>query len=82
MSIQEMKEAVSRMPPDELASFSAWFKAYEAEKEGERQHSAPLPEFEPVPYERIAHLLGTGEGPSDLARNKAYLKGLGESSMR
>jgi hypothetical protein len=28
MSIQEMKEAVAGLPPDELAEFAAWLDAY------------------------------------------------------
>jgi hypothetical protein len=31
-TVKEIKEAVSGLPPDELAQFRAWFKAFDAER--------------------------------------------------
>lgn len=31
MSLQEMKEAVTKLPPDELAEFAAWLDRYRAQ---------------------------------------------------
>jgi hypothetical protein len=33
MSIEELEEAVSKLPPDKLAEFSAWFDVYRHQKE-------------------------------------------------
>ncbi len=50
----------------------------EAEEEAQQQDS----DTPSVPYDRIKHLAGSVKGgPSDLATNKKYLEGLGESSM-
>jgi hypothetical protein len=31
-NVAEIEEAVSRLPPEELAAFRAWFEAFEAER--------------------------------------------------
>ncbi len=50
----------------------------EAEEEAQKQDS----DTPSVPYDRIKHLAGSVKGgPPDLATNKKYLEGLGESSM-
>ncbi len=55
----------------------------QAKEDHRASRTYSLSGFEPVPYERIAHLAGVLKGgPHDLASNKRYLEGLGERSMR
>jgi hypothetical protein len=42
----------------------------------------PLPGVARVPFARIAHLVGTGEGPGDLSTNPAHLDDFGRGAMR
>lgn len=69
MSIQEMKQAVADMPPDERAEFAAWLN----------EHWTEQPR--PVTFEDIKHLVGIGKGPGDLATNPNYMDDYGQGSM-
>ena len=84
MSIQDIEAAVSKLPPDQLQAFFSWVDRFRSEKTPPSLSGdgGTIIEQETVPYERIAHLAGIIDaGPSDLASNKKYLDGLGESSM-
>ena len=77
MSVQEIKEAVAGMPPDELAEFAAWLDRYR-----ERETGGTEPPEKPVTFEDIKHLAGIGEGPGDLSTNPKYMDDFGQSSLR
>lgn len=80
MSIQEIERAIATVPLEEARRLRRLLDRRLAQ-EGARPEEAA--EYEPVPYERIAHLSGVFKGgPTDLASNKRYLEGLGERSMR
>ena len=85
MSLQEIETAVAKLSPNKLRAFSAWFAEFLAAGDGESAQTREKPPVEPgsVPFRRIADLAGSVKGgPPDLASNKKYLEGLGESSMR
>lgn len=81
MRVSELEKAVTELTPQELASFAAWFSSYypQAQGDGAEADEATFVSA----YEASKHLAGCLKGgPSDLATNKKYLEGLGESSMR
>ncbi len=75
--LQQTLDALPEGPREALAA--RLLARIEAEMESGTLGPAP---YRTVAFEDIEHLLGTFEGPPDLSRNKAYLAGLGESSMR
>ena len=85
MSLQEIETAIAKLSPDELRAFSAWFAEFLATGDGSSAQTQDRPSAKPgsVSFERIEDLAGSVKGgPPDLASNKKYLEGLGESSMR
>lgn len=74
MSIHEVKRAIAELPPEEQDELAAWFEQRREVEEG--------PEFEPVPYERIAHLAGSLHGPGDLLSNPAHMEEYGKGARR
>jgi len=59
MNIKEIQQAITRLSPDELARFRAWFKEYESNvKPGEGNDSKPP--IEDVLKKARGSLKGTG----------------------
>ena len=85
MSIQELEAAARALPLDQARHLQRVLDERLGEDAG--GDGAPLPkktpkEYEPVPYERIAHLAGiVSSGRGDLASNKEYLRDLGKNSL-
>ena len=71
MSVEEILTAITELPEGERR------KVY-VELEAKRRSD---PAAQLSAHDRAKHLIGSIEGPSDLSTNKAYLEGLGESSL-
>ena len=70
MSVEEILTAITELPEGERR------KVYKLEAKRRSDPAAQL-----SAHDRAKHLIGSIEGPSDLSTNKAYLEGLGESSL-
>ena len=78
MSVQEILTAINQLPEAERQQVRDALNHQQKSSAEARE----LPEFEPVPFERIKHLAGSYEGPGDLSTNPKHMEGFGQSSLR
>lgn len=77
-TFEKLQNELGQLPADRREAWAAHF-LHELEEESQ-EFVSPLPD--PIPFERIEHLLGSLEGPGDLSTNPKYMEGFGESSRR
>ena len=77
MSVQELEYALSRVPLDEARRLRQLLDSRLA-TEGDGASAEPP---QPSAHDLAKDLIGSIDGPRDLARNKAYLADLGRRSL-